>query len=348
MEDRKPNIKALVSREDIGGLVKAASYGDSTPGSAGTASDFGVSVRADAILALGALAPQAGYRAVVAGLRDPADHVRCAAVRVLHSLNEISLLTEALGWLPADEGDSRRLALQAITDRGKSVSVAAVANVLVHREDEELLGEEDAQLILALLEAEAPEATDELIGSLIRALGDARGIVADRAAEMLARLAPESTEALVAELRGGPAAADAAYVLGRIADPQTADPLVKALRHRDTSVRAESAAALGELRDPAAVKPLLRASRDKEHTVRTQAALALDRLGTAAVIVGVTTLLEPIIHKAVRSAMDRAKLEPEGEDRLLPAARRQSRSRQSNGGPPEAADPQPTEEQDTR
>jgi hypothetical protein len=64
------------------------------------------------------------------------------------------------------------------------------------------------------------------------ALGDERGIVVDRAADLLVRLAPESIEHRVSELRTGSNPADAAYVLGRIGDAQTLDVLVKALRHR--------------------------------------------------------------------------------------------------------------------
>jgi HEAT repeat protein len=338
--ERKPNIKSLVAHKDVDGLVDAASYQDPRPGSAGSANNFGASVRAEAILALGTLAPQAGHEAIRAGLHDPADQVRCAAVRILHAHNEVAVLAEALRVLPTDGGHSRKLALQAITDPTKSVSATAVADALVHREDDELLGEHDAQLILALLEGAGPEAAEEAIEVLIRALGEGRGIVVDRAAEMLVRLAPESTEALLRELRDGSAPAEAAYALGRIAHPRTLDALVEGLRNSDPHVRAESAAAMAELQDPAAVGPLLKATRDREHSVRTQAGMALDRLGTIAVIMGVVAQVQPMIREAVRAAIDDPKL---GGDRRArpprPGAHRQSRSRKSNGGPPEAQVP---------
>jgi HEAT repeat protein len=348
LRERTPNIKSLVRHEDVEGLVEAASYRNVTPNAAGIVSDVGISVRVDAILALGTLVPERGHNAIAAGLRDPADQVRCAAVRVLHELHDVGVLTDALRWLPRDAGHSRKLAVQAIIELRTSVSASAVADALVRREDEDLLGEEDAQLILAVLEDQGADARDEVLEVLIRALGDERGIVVDRAMEMLVRLAPESIEALVGELRTGSNPADAAYVLGRIGDPETLDVLVKALRHPDAETRAESAAALAELQDPGAVKPLLRATHDREPTVRRQARMALDRMGTIAVVVGVAELLRPVVREAVRSAMPDPEIETDADKPgPRPAARRQSRSRRSNGGPPAAADPRPTRQQDT-
>jgi HEAT repeat protein len=343
--ERKPNIKSLVRREDVEGLLEAASYQDRAPTSAGAVTDFGIPVRVDALLALGTLAPERAHEAITAGLRDPADRVKCAAVRVLHALREIGVLAQALRWLPRDQGHSRELAVQAIFDLRDSVRPSTVANALIHRHDDELLGEQDAQLILALLEKEQADATHEVLELLILALGDERGIVQDRASELLVRLAPESIEVLVGELRTGSNAADAAYVLGRIGDPETLAVLVKALGHRDARVRAESAAALGELQDPAAVEPLLRATHDRDDGVRSQASVALDRMGNVAVIVGVAELLRPVVREAVRAAMPRPEIEAETGAPPRAPSRGRRRPPRSNGGPPEAADPTPRRQQ---
>jgi HEAT repeat protein len=353
MGERKPNIKSLARREDVDGLLEAALYQDLAHTSDGTVRDLGIPVRVDAILALGTLAPEQGYTAITAALRDPADRVRCAAVRVLHAVQEVDVLAEALQWLPTDGGRSRALASQATLNLRSSLRPSAVADALVHREDDDLLGEQDAQLIMALLEDAGTDATGEVVESLIIALGEERGIVVDRAAELLVRLAPESVEPLVGELRAGLNPADAAFVLGRIGDPQTVDVLVKALRHRDARVRAESAAALGELQDPKVVKPLLRAARDKEHGVRTQARIALDRMGTIAVIEGVAELLRPVVREAVRSAApDVRSGAPESDveaDAGSPPppspALRQVRPLRSNGGPPDTADSRANQQQ---
>jgi HEAT repeat protein len=337
--ERKPNIKSLVRREDVDGLLEAATYRELASGSEGTVHDLGIPVRADAILALGTLAPERGEQAITAALRDPADRVRCEAVRVLHALREVGVLTQAVQWLP-QKGHSRKLAFQAIMDLRELVRPSAVADALVHRDDDDLLHEDDTEVLLALLEGERVQATDELVEVLVQALGDERGIVVDRAAELLTRLAPGSTDALVDELRAGPNPAEAAYILGRIGDPRTLNQLVKALWHTDAKVRAESAAALAELRDPAAVKPLLAATRDPEHNVRTQAGAALDRMDTTAVIFGVAALLQTTIEGAARSALTQPEVEPNGRHQAPgPKARKQSRSHRSNDGPPEAADP---------
>jgi HEAT repeat protein len=332
---RKPNVQSLTRREDVDGLVEAASYRELSGTSSEPARDLGVPVRVEAILALGGFDAEAGLEAVTAALRDPADRVRCAAVRVLFARTEASVLVEALRWLPADKGQSRTFALRAVHGLRESVTPAALGDALIHNEDDELLNEDELPLIHALVEDRPAEAADELIQLLVSSLEDERGIVADRAGELLLRLAPASTEALAAELRGGPAAAEAAYILGRIADPQTLGALVEALGHDDARVRAESVSALAELRDPVAVKPLLDATHDADHAVRTQAGLALERFGTAAVIFGVAALLEPMILEAVSSAGHGRG----GADGRPPSGRRKPRSRRSNGGPPELADP---------
>jgi HEAT repeat protein len=327
--ERKPNVESLARREDLEGLVEATCYRELVRASPDTVSDQGIPVRTEAILALGELGPDAGEEAVAMALRDPADRVRCAAVRVLYARKQAGVLMQALRWLPANKGQARAFAVRAILGLKDSLTAAVLADALVHSEDEELLSEDDEPLIEVLLGEERADETAELIQLLVSSLADERTIVADRAGELLLRLAPASTEALVTELRTGPAAAEAAYVLSRMANPRTLDVLVEALGHGDPTVRAESAAALGELQDPVAVKPLLSATHDVDHSVRTQASRALDRLGTAAVIVGVAALLEPIVVEAVKSAAKgRAQ-----------TARRKPRGHNSNGGPPDVADP---------
>ncbi len=300
--DRKPKIESLRRDEDVEGLAEAASFSDPRPTPDGSVRDMGAPVRAEAILALGALGPEAGRHAVELGLTDESDRVRCAAIRVLHGRRKIRVLVRALMWLPAEEGQSRRLALRAVYDLRDSASSRAIGQALVHRSDEELLGEDEAPLISALLEEKGRQEQDELVELLIGLLRSDRAIVADRSADLLVRLASAGTERVVAEVRSGSAAAEAAWVLGQIGDPQTVDALMEAVAHDDPRVRAESAAALGALRDPVAVKPLLRATRDANHRVRTEAGMALDQLGNAAVIVGVAALLRPTIQEAVENA----------------------------------------------
>jgi hypothetical protein len=210
VRERKPNIKSLARRNDEQGLVDAASYRDVKRTSQGTTTDLGIPVRAEAILALGSLGPDGGGAAVEAALSDPADHVRCAAVRVLHARRRAAVLARALGRLPAGEGDARELVVRALLDLRKEVDASAVVDALVHREDEELLDEADVQLITSLLDEAGAEGKETAIRLLVRALGAEREIVVDRATDLLIRLAPERTDALVDELRAGTLPADAA------------------------------------------------------------------------------------------------------------------------------------------
>jgi hypothetical protein len=300
----KPNVKTLARREDVEGLIEAARFQDLMPGKDGGTADLGVPIREEAILALGALRPDAGNGTVAGALKDPADRVRVAAVRVLYAREEAGELADALGWLPAGRGHARRLAVQAIAELRRPDAARALARALVRATGEQPVSDDEADLLKSLLEAaESSEITTGVIEELLAALASNREVVADRAEELLADLAPDSIDGVIAELMGGKAAVRAAAVLGRVKDTRAMDPLVEALGHRDARVRAESAAALGELRDPSAVDPLMRATRDPDHNVRAQAGWALDRLGTVAVMVGVSHLVRPMIHEAVNEAI---------------------------------------------
>jgi HEAT repeat protein len=297
----KPNVRTLIRRQDVDGLIAAASYRDVLPSQGGATVDAGAPARAQAILALGALGPDADNGIVAAALRDPCDRVRAAAIRVLYSREERGPLVEALRWLPVTLGHSRDLAIQALRQLSEPGMATALAGVLTRRIGAEPLSDEEITLVLTVLEDdERPGAADELVAELVAALADPREVVGDRAGELLVYLAPKSTEALIDELRVGRAPQRAASALCAIGDTRALGPLVEALEHRDPRVRIESAAALGELRDPAAVEPLLRATGDPELLVRAQAGSALDRIGTVAVIFGISALVRPMIQGAAQ------------------------------------------------
>lgn len=342
MRERKPNIDALARRNDIHGLMEAATYQNFASNSDGSVQDLGIQVRSDALIALARIAPERGHDTIVAGLHDPADEVRCVAVRLLRARYDAGALANALRWLPRS-GRSFELTLEALADLEGSARPSAVTDALVHREDDELLGEQAIQLVLALREGDRTAVTDEVLELLLQALGHERDIVVERSAEFLIRLGDTSVDALLAELDGGSNPAEAAYVLGRIGDPRTLDALLEGLRHPDAGVRRESAVALAELQDPAAVESLLRATRDPDQSVRSQAGAALDRLGTTAVIIGVAALLQPMVEEAAKAA-----LPPETESngraqRLRSPTRSQARSHPPNGRAPESTEPRPTE-----
>jgi hypothetical protein len=186
-----PNIKSLVRRQDVEGLLKAASYEDLAPSSVGTVRDRGILVRANAVLALarsGGRPPrhQSGpWRSRGAG-------AMCGRGRPARTQRGGCARTIAAVAGPGPRQCPPARFARATIDLRKSVRPSIVADALVHREDDDPLGERDAQLILTLLEGERPVAPDEVFELLVVALGDERGIVVDRAAEILVLLAPGS------------------------------------------------------------------------------------------------------------------------------------------------------------
>jgi hypothetical protein len=305
----KPNVKTLARRRDADALVAAAGFQDLIPAAGGGTLDRGSEIRRDAILALGHLGPGIGEAAVQAALSDSADAVRVAAIRVLFAREQAMPLAVALGWLPVDRGQSRALAIKALLELRQPDCAPSLAVALVRMPGDIPIGEDDAALLKLLLDAgEGSEAVGEVVEELLVALADERDPVAERAEELLVLLAPFGTDDVIAELKAGAAPARAATVLAQIKDTRALTPLMDGLLHRDARVRAECAAALGELRDPAAVEALIQASRDPDHRVRAQAGWALDRLGMVALVVGVSTMIRPMILGAVSAGETRPAL----------------------------------------
>jgi HEAT repeat protein len=298
----RPDVRTLANRGDAAALVEAASFHEVAHTDDGETADRGAPVREAAILALGALGSDVGEEAALSALTDRADRVRVAAIRVLYARKAAGALAEALGRLPSGDGYSRPLAFQALVQLNRAETAPVVADALVRASGDAPLEDEDTTLLSTLLAAdEGFDITNAVIEKLVSALSDPRDVVADRASDLLALLAPASTEAVIAELRDGGAPHRAASVLGRVKEIRAMEPLKQGLGHGDPRVRAESAAALGELRDPATVEALVEATADPDHRVRSQASRALDVLGSAAVVIGVATLVRPMLSEPRRA-----------------------------------------------
>jgi hypothetical protein len=314
----KPNVKVLARRGDVDALVAAAGFQDVIPAGDGAMVDRGAQVRQEAILGLGALGAEVGTEAVKAALRDPSDAVRVAAIRVVYAREDATSLATAMVWLPVDQGQSRQLAMRAVLELRRPECAPALAAALVRAPGDGPVADDEARLLKFVLDAdEGSDIPARVVEELLVTLADEWDPAADRAEELLALLTPASTEGLIAELKTGAAPHRAAAVLAQIGDTRALEPLLEGLLHRDARVRAECARALGELRDPAAVEALILASRDPEHRVRAQAGWALDRLGMVALVVGVSTMLRPMVREALSSAEIRPEL-PEAEN---PASR---------------------------
>jgi len=70
---------------------------------------------------------------------------------------------------------------------------------------------------------------------------------------------------------------NAALALGKIGKPAV-EPLIAALKDKDSRVRYSAAWALGKIGDKRAVEPLIAALKDKDSTVRRDAAWALTKI----------------------------------------------------------------------
>jgi HEAT repeat protein len=331
---RKPNVRSLVQAEDVDGLIAATRYSERVSTGDGAVQDIGVPIRTEAVLALGTLDSASTRDAVRLALGDPADPVRCAAVRVLHGRKDTDALLEALPQLTAAEGKSLELARRALASLRELIDPRKAADALVRADDDRDLSDDDVAMLAILLGDDDSQPKAETIDALIDALSDDRDAVVDRAADLLVWLAPGSTPAVVERLGTDSAPPGVPWVLGRIADPGTVQVLVEGLEHDNPRVRAECAAGLGEIGDPVSVGALVRATRDADHSVRMQAASALDEFGTAAVIVGVAELLRPLVVEGVRSNRAKPKPKPKPKPRANArnGATRRRRPREDGAG----------------
>jgi HEAT repeat protein len=293
--NRKPRVKALARAGDVDGLIAASRFQQLSSTAEGEVQDLGLRTRVAAIYALGELDWDRGHEAVVGGLTDPEDRVRTASIVVLFEHRAPEPIADGLRWLPR-EGNSRTLAVRALLELRKPGSSRQVADALVHQHADEPVAEEEMAALEDLLaDGEDAAAKAEVVGLLAAAMRDEDEFVANRAVQLLVRLAPASVDALIEALPDPRAGHHAAVGLAEIKDARALQPLIEALDHSDSRARAAACAALGELRDSSAVEPLLRATQDPELTVRTRAGAALDQLGTVAVVIGISALLRPMI-----------------------------------------------------
>ena len=287
---RTTNVDALARSGDVAGLVEAAQHTDVQTGRDGKAVDAGAPVREAAILSLARLGHHDASPVVTNALSDSSDRVRCAAIRALCEWGEALPLAEAMSWLPA-QGSSRTLATSAITQLADPESAVALATSLIHGSAQDGLWEEEAEIVSALCNTTGSRATlDRVLDLLVAALGDEDEGVASRAEDFLLWFGPDAAPAVADVVRLGSAPHRSVWILGQIGGAEALEPLIEALERYDTRGRAEACVALGELRDPIAVNALLYATHDSDHVVRVKAAAALDRIGTAALLIGLSTL----------------------------------------------------------
>jgi HEAT repeat protein len=299
---RNEKTVALPERDDVSALVDAVEHTELGTRRDGRTVDLGAPIREAAILRLVEIGHRDAAPAVTRALADPSDRVRCAAIRVLCEWREPMPLAEAVSWLPA-EGASRALALAAISRLSEPESAAVLASSLIHGTAQAGLWEEEAAVVLSLCRtARGQRPLDRVLDVLVEALEDEDEAVAGRAEDFLLWLGEAAAPAVTAAVQHSSAPHSCVWILGQIGGLVALDPLMQALDHSNARTRAEACVGLGKLRDPISLQPLLRATRDPEHIVRVRAADALDRFGTVAVIAALSAPLSPGTRETLPNA----------------------------------------------
>ncbi|MEA2472648.1 MAG: hypothetical protein QOE06_563 [Thermoleophilaceae bacterium] len=263
--------------------------------------DLAVSVRRDALRALGelpgdALAAEDATEVVMEGLRDNEEDVAVAAVDMLSASESpesypILVIAVAAVLPAAGHNRARMRAAERLAVYGPDAA-ADLARALVEREDGTALGADDADTLSDLLERAtgSPHPTPEVTRTLVDGMRSSRMAERERAQQALGWYAEFSVEPLLVALEDPELRPGAATVLGSARDVRAVPQLAECLSDPDVETRRAAARSLGELTSPRAVEPLLRATDDDDFRVRSEAVAALDRLGTVGVVVGIETL----------------------------------------------------------
>lgn len=285
----------------MGGLIRALAHEDVITNRDGTLLDLGAPVREEAARALAELGGPAARRGLLSTLEDPEEAVRLAGIQALRRSSDPgttnALLEAVVSWADASHARSRTEAIDALGEIGDATLPERLAAALLRRQAD--LTEADAEALRLLASADsAGRADSRVIEYLIEALGsEPEDAVRDRAVTMLVWLAPASLEALVAAVSDSNSQRKrrAAIALGEIRDSRAAEALNGLLEAEEPTAREAAAWALGNIKDPGSVEALLRASGDREYAVRSAATEGLNKLGTVAVILGVTSLVRPLL-----------------------------------------------------
>lgn len=145
------------------------------------------------------------------------------------------------------------------------------------------------------------------VDKLIKNLGDKDMNVSYPSYEAICEIGKPAVDPLIKALKDdNPSVrSSAASALGTIGDPKATDPLIKALKDNDRGVRIAAARALGELNDKRAVEPLIESLKDKDPEVRVYVAESLGYLKAQKAVEPLIELLkdenETVVYGAVIS-----------------------------------------------
>jgi HEAT repeat protein len=294
---RPPRVEKLKRRGDVAGLIDALAYEDDSP-------DRGAAVRVQAVAAVAQFDEPGVSEGLVQALADPSGDVRDAAIEALVARGPsraVEPLCAAVTlWTAPEHGRARRDARMALEAMHDPAACGRVAKLMMDRPAE--LDDPDRETIVGLIRS-APGSDKRIVGELMPALGDPEK--GARAATLLAWLAPQSTEPLLAALADETTREQAARALGFIHSTEAVEPLCRLLLEQaDPTARRAAAWALGEIRDVSSVEALILATGDADYDVRTEASRAFDRFGNVGMAIALTTMMPQAALEAGAPAED--------------------------------------------
>ena len=228
-------------------------------------------VRSNAAYGLGKIADPRAVNPLIGALSDVDSEVRKSAVDALRAMidpHTVKMLIIALGH-PDDE--IRRAVSNILTNM--VVDALGVDPLIAALSDDNHEIRRAVSNILTNIVVDAPS-----VDPLIATLNDPDGEVRKNAAFVLGKIAdPRAVNPLIDALHDPEwdVRSNAAYGLGKTADPRAVNPLIDALHDPEWDVRSNAAYGLGKIADPRAVNPLIAALSDLDGEVRSNAAEAL-------------------------------------------------------------------------
>jgi HEAT repeat protein len=307
---RRPNVRRLRRTHDVAALARALEYREVVSDGEGRHVDRGAHVRGEVVEVLAECQDPRAVTALVRGLRDDTSYVRLKAIEAVRGRRDhriLEALAEGVAALPAVAGaaearghlrsldPARGKALDALLELGDTRVPERIAAHMLYRAGDQPVTDTDEWAFRAAVAAVPDGGGPQLAASIATLLGHERPEVRSRAQAMLRWIGPASVEPLIAALRQPHLRGLAIAPLGELGDARAMGPLLDMLSDHEPAVRSAAARALGQIRHPGCVHGLMLAAHDHDQGVRTQAIEALDKLGTAAVVMAMHDVFEPLL-----------------------------------------------------
>jgi HEAT repeat protein len=294
---RRRKLERLVRNTNVPALSQIVASPEYERAPDRTLLDKNSEARQSAIDALAQIDGPEADEAIARALHDPISSVRSAAIRALGDRGTESSLG-ALAYACAtwsDEADrGRHAALERLTQGPNPTVARRYVDGLLGTDSSFPPDDLDERLIRGLVGGD-PELVERLVSELVEELGSRDGERATRAGTVLCWLGQPAVRAVEDVAHGVQGAGgEAARVLGEMGEEASLGALTEVLQRGSTAHdRRHAAVAMAQLRTPLAIEPLLRATRDPDRSVRDAALSGLDSYGTMATVALIGDVIRP-------------------------------------------------------